>query len=292
MANENLASAYLVQGTIGNTGLPGAPIVHYSLVVVPSQNAVSGTVEVRQDVQDGHYGGNVTGKIYATGLGSATQIATVSGLIYSGVEGADPISFEAHLAVDDDWEGTGGFSYADTHVGNVPVQPDNAGKVLISNILEAHLKNLKQVDIAADFQSFHDRSMDEAKLDETVQHLSMLRGSSDDPYPPSDIVAVGKIESFLISVTASCSVLFGKSFSGSGWGASFPGGGVIFGYVNLSNGNTIDDLYRKTVKFSVYAVPVYTAFFLYDSGDNLLGFFHGTSFSDVAGYFSGSGGWS
>lgn len=118
---SKLTGAYLAQGTIGNVGMPGAPIVHFSFVVFPSQGKVSGAVQIMQAVQNGNYSGQVTGTLYATGYGNVTQIVAVKGTIHS--EGDTPIEipFEAHLALDSSWNGTGGFAYANTHVEGVPV---------------------------------------------------------------------------------------------------------------------------------------------------------------------------
>jgi hypothetical protein len=118
---NNLAGAYLAQGTIGNAGMPGAPIVHFSFVVVPSQHKVSGSVQVTQATQNGNYSGQVTGTLYATGFGNVTQVVAVSGSIHSDGDTPIEIPFEAHLAIDGSWNGTGGFAYANTHVENVPV---------------------------------------------------------------------------------------------------------------------------------------------------------------------------
>ena len=118
---SNLAGAYLAQGTIGNVGMPGAPIVHFSFVVVPSQHKVSGAVQITQAIENGNYSGQVTGTLYATGYGNVTQIVAVKGTIHS--EGVTPIEipFEAHMAIDGSWNGTGGFNYATTHIEAVPV---------------------------------------------------------------------------------------------------------------------------------------------------------------------------
>lgn len=118
---SNLAGAYLAQGTIGNLGMPGAPIVHFSFVVVPFQHAVNGSVQVTQATQNGNYSGQVTGTLYATGFGNVTQVVAVRGMIHSDGDMPIEIPFEAHLAIDGSWNGTGGFAYANTHVENVPV---------------------------------------------------------------------------------------------------------------------------------------------------------------------------
>ena len=117
----NLVGAYLAQGTIGNVGMPGAPIVHFSFVVVPSQHKVSGSVHITQATQNGNYSGQVTGTLYATGFGNVTQVVAVRGSVHSDGEMPIEIPFEAYLAIDGSWNGTGGFTYANTHVENVPV---------------------------------------------------------------------------------------------------------------------------------------------------------------------------
>lgn len=125
-----LIGAYLAQGTVGNIGMPGAPIMHYSLVVVPSTNNVSGQVEITQALPppSGRIViPNVTGVIRKTGFGSVTQIVALQG---SYVVSAPPpaigsylAQFSAHLAINDAWLGKGGFSYADHTIDNVPVTP-------------------------------------------------------------------------------------------------------------------------------------------------------------------------
>lgn len=119
---SNLVGAYLAQGTIGNVGMPGAPVVNFSFVVVPAQHKVSGAVHITQAVQNGNYSGQVTGTIYATGFGNVTQVVAVRGTIHSDGPMPIEIPFEAHLAIDGSWNGTGGFSYGNVHVENVPVK--------------------------------------------------------------------------------------------------------------------------------------------------------------------------
>lgn len=124
--NSTLAGAYLAKGTIGNVGMPGAPIVEFALVVVPSAHKVSGSVSVRQATENGNYTGHVTGTIYSTGYGNVTQVVALQGNI-TPASGLMPIEipFEAHMAIDGSWNGTGGFSYLTVHVENVPVKSAN-----------------------------------------------------------------------------------------------------------------------------------------------------------------------
>lgn len=129
--SEPLIGAYLAQGTIGNVGMPGAPIAHFSLVVVPSQNSVSGTVVITQAIQgsNSNITVNVTGKIYAAGLGQYTQLVSMSGQYVQTVPppaiGAFLADFNAHMAIDNSWNGVGGFSYWQHDIENVPVKSSN-----------------------------------------------------------------------------------------------------------------------------------------------------------------------
>ena len=125
---ENLLiGAYLAQGTIGNVGTPGAPIATFSLVVVPSQHTVTGTVVITQAVNgpDSHIVVQVKGKIYAAGLGQFTKVVSLHGQYIQSFPppaiGAFLADFDAHLAIDNAWNGKGGFSYYQHQIENVPV---------------------------------------------------------------------------------------------------------------------------------------------------------------------------
>jgi hypothetical protein len=121
---DNTAGAYLAKGTIGNVVMPGAPIVNFSLVVVPGQHKVSGMVQITQAVLNGNYSGQVTGTIYATGLGEITQIVALTGAVHQdGSAITILLPFEAHMAINGAWKGKGGFSFGNVHVEDVPVTP-------------------------------------------------------------------------------------------------------------------------------------------------------------------------
>jgi hypothetical protein len=124
-----LAGAYLVNGVMGNLNMPGAPIMHFSLVVVPSANSVSGTVEITQALAP-PYGHivihNVKGVIRKTGLGHVTNIIALEGEYVQSVPppaiGSFLQKFNAHMAVDNNFSGFGGFTYGSHNVENVPVK--------------------------------------------------------------------------------------------------------------------------------------------------------------------------
>lgn len=124
-----LAGAYLVRGTMGNVGLPGAPIMHFSLVVVPFGNSVSGSVEITQATGSAPiFIRNVKGTIRATGFGNVTKVVVLEGEYVQSVPppaiGSYLAHFSAHMAIDDQWNGKGGFSYGTHHVEDVPVKND------------------------------------------------------------------------------------------------------------------------------------------------------------------------
>jgi hypothetical protein len=123
--------AYLSNGTIGNVGMPGAAIAHFSLVVVPGAHSVSGVVEIKQAIQgpNSNIVVNVSGQIHATGYGKVTKVVALEGEYVESFPppaiGAILRKFTAHMAIDNSWNGQGGFTYGDTVIEDVPVISDN-----------------------------------------------------------------------------------------------------------------------------------------------------------------------
>ncbi len=127
--SSSLAGAYLVNGTVGNVGMPGAPIMHFSLVVVPGTNSVNGTVEITQATAPPYNQivvHNVSGAIHAIGFGSVIQIVVLNGQSTQSVStpafATYLAQFSAHMAIDSNWNGQGGFIYGTQRVENVPVK--------------------------------------------------------------------------------------------------------------------------------------------------------------------------
>ena len=125
---------YLTCGTIGNVGLPGAPVAYYSLLVYPSANHVSGIVHIKQAIAgpNSDIEIHVTGKIHHTGLGTNTQVVYLTGEYVQCVPppafGCYLSKFTAFLATDSGWNGAGDFTYGNNTIAKVPVKNEPCNK--------------------------------------------------------------------------------------------------------------------------------------------------------------------
>lgn len=126
---DALAGVALHKLTVGRVGVPGAPILHLSLQV--GMNHVSGIGSITQAISppNGYIViSNITGAAYWTGLGPTQILVTLSGT-YAQPFGPPPLigeieqKFSATLTLNNNWSGTGNFSYGGNHVKNVPVVP-------------------------------------------------------------------------------------------------------------------------------------------------------------------------
>jgi hypothetical protein len=128
----NKLGLYLVNGVAGNQGASGAPLLHFSLLVNSVTGAITGHATQTQAVQppgDRIVVGNVTGSLRSTGLGQYTQIVSLTG---SAVVSFPPPAigsylapFTAHFALDQRWNGVGGWTLGATNVNDVPVKAQN-----------------------------------------------------------------------------------------------------------------------------------------------------------------------
>lgn len=119
---------YLVNGEAGNVGMAGAPILHFSLLVVSGTGKVSGHAMISQALganSEKHIN-DVTGEIHGAGLGPVTKLVALKGTYFETLTppaiGTLEVPFQATLAVDDAWNGKGGFTCGAVKVENVPVQ--------------------------------------------------------------------------------------------------------------------------------------------------------------------------
>ena len=115
---------YLICGEAGS-GLPGAPTMTYSLLVVAATGTVSGHVEISQAVKDGNISVRVTGKL----LHSLPPLGTFITLEGTDVYYCPPpalcvvqMKFHAVLSLDGKGNGQASFTYGPHTVDNVPVK--------------------------------------------------------------------------------------------------------------------------------------------------------------------------
>ena len=147
--------------------------------------------------------------------------------------------------------------------------------------------------LAEDFKKHFTDKLSEDVLIRTVESLEIITESQ--LKAATAFPAKGSLASLIFYVKAQCVIDgdCGKTFNGSAWGVSFPGGGALFGDVFLATGaSTVDQLYSRTTSFKFTATPIYTAFYFFDSKDTLLGHFQAGSISTVTGTGGGSGSWS
>lgn len=119
----------MVCGETGNVGTPGAPILHFSLVVAAATGKASGHATITQAIAP-PYGekqiNDVTGQVTYTGFGEFTKIVSLKGTYNEPFPppaiGTLEVPFEAHFAINDEWNGTGGFSCGTLVVEKAPVK--------------------------------------------------------------------------------------------------------------------------------------------------------------------------
>lgn len=120
---------YRVCGTAGREGMPGAPLLHFQLLVNAATGAITGQAEQTQAVAGPASSitiPNVTGILHHTGLGKVTQVVALKGEAVITVPppaiGAYLAPFNASFAIDNRWNGVGGWTLGNTKVEDVPVE--------------------------------------------------------------------------------------------------------------------------------------------------------------------------
>ncbi len=122
--NPQQASSYLIKGRIGHAHQLDATVISYALIVTPSQQTVSGQVALSQGQRQLSYSGQVQGTISRTGFNGVAQLVALKGMLKATQDQlnlARHIPFSAHLALDQDWQGTGGIQFGDLNIEHLPV---------------------------------------------------------------------------------------------------------------------------------------------------------------------------
>jgi hypothetical protein len=130
----NNIGLYHVDGVAGREGTPGAPLLHFSLLVNAVTGAITGQAVQTQAVAppgDKIVVGNVTGTLRYAGLGHLTKLVHLQGSAVISFPppaiGSYLAPFDAHFAIDNEWNGVGGWTLGNTAVDDVPVKSLAAG---------------------------------------------------------------------------------------------------------------------------------------------------------------------
>jgi len=122
---------YLVNGSAGKENTPGAPTLQFSLLVNAVTGAVTGHAEQTQAVPPPNNSisiGNITGSLRSTGFGEYTKVVALEGSAVISVPppaiGSYLAPFTAHFAINDAWNGVGGWTLGNQSVDNVPVRSE------------------------------------------------------------------------------------------------------------------------------------------------------------------------
>lgn len=122
---------YLANFLAGNEGMPGAPLLHGSLLVVVPSNLVSGHAEITQAIappNDTIRIAELSGRIYPLGFGGGVRVVVLQGTYFQSFPppaiGEIREQFSAVLVLESEkWEGRAFFTYGGHQVVDVPVVP-------------------------------------------------------------------------------------------------------------------------------------------------------------------------
>ena len=127
----SLTSTYLVTGMARADVVLSSPMLRFTLLVNEASGQVCGHAQITEqellEIPNSEINiGNITGQIQGTGVGSFTRLVSLQG--YADVRTLPPPAigtfyklFQAQFAIDDAWDGVGGWNLGSQAVNNVPV---------------------------------------------------------------------------------------------------------------------------------------------------------------------------
>ena len=128
MGNMDKKGTYLVFGVM-RCDLPGTAELHFSMLVFSASGRVTGHATVSRPSVAGNPQmtiNNLTGEIFSAAQGGYTRLVTLRGTSYFDgrphAVAIEEVSFNAVLALDDDWNGIGGFSCGPAYAENATVE--------------------------------------------------------------------------------------------------------------------------------------------------------------------------
>ena len=125
---EARTGLYLVNAVAGKATTPGAPLLHLHLMVNAVTGTITGHAEETQVTAPPFVETPITitgGHIRTTGLGRYTKIVVLSGhgtiTFKPPMIGTMLVPFHAEFAIDNKWDGIGGWTLGGTHIEDVPI---------------------------------------------------------------------------------------------------------------------------------------------------------------------------
>ena len=112
------------KGVMGEIADPLSPVLQFSLLVHPYENAVSGTAKLTiANDEEGIYFAQVTGSTHASGFKESVRLINIRGNFppqhkLSGIV----LPFEANISLDSDWNGSGGMTFRGRNYEKLPVR--------------------------------------------------------------------------------------------------------------------------------------------------------------------------
>ena len=129
MSNSELSAIQHLTLLAGNLGMPGAPILHLSVLYNSETGHLNGEAVITQAIAPPNGRiviKNVTGLAHGLGIGGATRVFSLSGEYVQSFPppaiGQITEKFSAIFTTDNAWKGHGTFSYGGNTVNNVPIK--------------------------------------------------------------------------------------------------------------------------------------------------------------------------
>jgi len=126
--NTDEMGTYLVKGTAGNKGEPGAPSLQFTLIVNAGTGAITGQGQITQAIKppgDKTRISDITGYLQASSVGEYAKLVYFAGSAEVPFPppaiGIGLVRFHAEFAINDGWTGKGGWTLGQDAVNNVPV---------------------------------------------------------------------------------------------------------------------------------------------------------------------------
>lgn len=145
------------------------------------------------------------------------------------------------------------------------------------------------VQLTADFAKQFSGLLDKFTLKRAAQQLE--RSTQNGLRTQTPIDAESSFSSLIYYIKIRCAVDGGRSFSGRIWGQGLVHNGLLCGDIYLTEGFSIDDVYRRTCEFTFATTPGYSAVYFFDFNQILVGHFQAGPLAKIFAAGKGEGSW-